>query len=393
MSAYVPTLSEPAKRWLRFAAVLAGALLLTWLALRLRGVLTPVVAALAAAYVLNPLVRQVERRGVERLHAVIGIFGAAFVAATVGLYLLTGTAISQVDALIGWLTREDNALVLWLRQNAPNLLRGEDVAEFLRQRGAALAQGALSYGAAIFSNVLYWVSACVLFPVYLFFFLWNYDAILRAARDHLPSAARETVVRVATTIDRSVAEFFRGRLVVCAAVGLLTGVGWLICGIPYSLPMGLLVGLLNLVPFLSFLALPPMLLLAYVDAASAAQNWVLPVLLVVGVFLLVQAIENFALQPLIMARSSGLHPVTTVIALLVGGEVAGLLGMLLAIPIASTLKSLGLEFVMPEIRRLAGIRDASGGAEPLRLRDEPAAGAPPQERREPTPVGGPPPRP
>jgi predicted PurR-regulated permease PerM len=68
----------------------------------------------------------------------------------------------------------------------------------------------------------------------------------------------------------------------------------------------------------------------------------------------VQTLDSFVLSPYILGRSSGLHPVTTLAVLLIGGQVAGLLGMLLAIPVASTLKTLAAEFVLPEIRRLAG---------------------------------------
>ncbi len=70
-----------------------------------------------------------------------------------------------------------------------------------------------------------------------------------------------------------------------------------------------------------------------------------------------------------MAQSSGLHPVTAVIVLLIGGQIAGVLGMLLAVPIASTLKTLGAEFVMPEVRRLAGIDEKPLFEGPLALKD------------------------
>ena len=124
-------------------------------------------------------------------------------------------------------------------------------------------------------------------------------------------------------------------------------------GIPYSLPLGALAGRLNLVPFMSLLALPPALVLSYLEAAQNDTNWVLPVLLAMGVYMAVQALESFVLTPCIEARSSGLHPITTVVALLIGATWAGLLGMLLAIPIASTLKVFAVEYVLPEIRRLA----------------------------------------
>jgi predicted PurR-regulated permease PerM len=104
------------------------------------------------------------------------------------------------------------------------------------------------------------------------------------------------------------------------------------------------------------LALPPALLLTYFNAAGAGENWVVAVTLVLIVYLAVQAVESFILTPTIQAKAAGLHPITTVIVLLIGGELAGLLGMLLAIPIASTLKSLATEYLLPELRRLAATK-------------------------------------
>jgi hypothetical protein len=103
--------------------------------------------------------------------------------------------------------------------------------------------------------------------------------------------------------------------------------------------------------------LPPALILTYLSAVQASTPWAVPLLLVFAVYVAVQAIESFILSPVIESRSNGLHPVTVVVALLIGSQIAGLLGMLLAIPVASTLKSLGAIYVLPEIRRLAGLND------------------------------------
>lgn len=369
----MPTLTEPAKRWLRFAAILIGTLLLLWLAVYLKDVLTPVVAALAAAYILNPVVKLLEQRKIKRVHTIAGIYVLVALVAGIAVYLLAETAAAQFKHLIGWLRQPDNIILALLPTTTAPADGGSDLSpliEFAKEQGSAIAKSALAWTAAIYENLMYWITAALLFPVCLFYFLWNYDHIIEVVRDHLPEDTRDLVVKAARTIDRSMAEFFRGRLIICAAVGALTALGWVICpGVANGLPFGILVGVLNLVPFLAFLGLPPVLILTYVERTGAGEDWKIPILLALAVFLAVQAIENFALSPYVMAQSSGLHPVTAVIVLLIGGQIAGILGMLLAIPIASTLKTLGGEFIMPEIRRLAGIQEDPLFEGPLTLKE------------------------
>ena len=115
----------------------------------------------------------------------------------------------------------------------------------------------------------------------------------------------------------------------------------------------MLAGALNLVPALSFLALPPALLCAFVDALHTSGGWVWPVTYTAAVYIGAQAVESFILAPYVLGQTSGLHPVTTVVVLFMGAELAGILGLLLAIPVASTLKSLAVEVLLPEFRRLA----------------------------------------
>lgn len=369
----MPTLTEPVKRWLRFAAVLIGSLLLLWLAVYLKEVLTPVVAAMAAAYILNPVVKLLEQRKIKRVHTIIGIYVVVALAIGVAVYLLAGTAVEQFKRLGGWLMQPDNIILTLLPTTTSPADGGSDLSpliDFVKEQGSAIAERALAWTAALYDNVMFWITAALLFPVCLFYFLWNYDHIIEVVRAHLPEDTRDLVVKIACTIDRSMAEFFRGRLIICAAVGALTALGWVACpGVANGLPFGILVGVLNLVPFLAFLGLPPVLILTYVERTGANEDWVMPIVLALAVFLAVQAIENFALSPYVMAQSSGLHPVTAVIVLLIGGQIAGILGMLLAIPVASTLKTLGAEFVMPEVRRLAGIDEKPLFEGPLALKD------------------------
>ena len=381
-------------------------------------------AALALAYILNPLVTLLEKRyAVRRVTSVsVGLVLLVLMGSTL---LLAGTA--QLVQLAGNIPTYTRDGIKWLDQTVPGLFAGTEaatpaesapaeasdasdngasvdagpstepavvqaadggafnaanLAEAHRERlvglasehGLAVGRAVLAYIAGALSNVFYWLSLVVLLPLYTFFFLLHFNDIVHVVRDHLPAEYRPTVVRAVTTVDEAISNFFRGRLVVCLIMAVLTGLGWLLIGVPYSLPLGGLMGLLNLVPFMSVLALPPAMLLTYFDVTGQGGNWVIPVALVFGVYALVQGIESFVLNPTIQAKASGLHSVTTVIALLIGGQLAGLLGMLLAIPIASTLKSLGREYLLPEIQRLAS---SEGDASTDSANDAPGAASPP----------------
>jgi len=112
----------------------------------------------------------------------------------------------------------------------------------------------------------------VLLPMYAFFFLLHFNTMVRAIHEHLPDRYRATIERVVTTIDRSIANFFRGRLIICLLVGTLTAIGWTIVRVPYPLPLGAMAGILTLVPFMSVLALPPAMILAYASAVDTAER-------------------------------------------------------------------------------------------------------------------------
>ena len=382
MDRYLPSLSENASRWLRLAGVLVCLVVLGWIILDLRPLLTPIVVAAVVAYVFNPLIVYLERRGMQRLYAVVWLYaiGSVFLLA-LGLFLTLETiqqAIelrenigTYVQSTRDWLGSH-TAVASQPEATQPSTLAADwwqEVGPLVKEHGVALANSTLGLLTGFFSSLLNWLSIFVLIPMFAFFFLWKFNEIIGTIRGHLPAASRDVVVHLVTTADRAIANFFRGRMIVCLIVGCVTGIGWGIVGVPYSLLLGALAGLLNLVPFMSLLALPPALTICYFHAGD---HWAMPVVLTMCVYMAVQALESFVLTPTIEAKSSGLHPLTTVVALMIGAQWAGLLGMLLAIPITSTLKVLAAEYVLPEVRRLAAPQAATESP------PEPADGDPPQ---------------
>jgi len=391
VSRHLPPLSENARAWVRFIGKLLALILFLWLLLSLRPVFTPILAALAIAYILNPVVAWCEHRGLNRLVTIAALyfFGTAlllvlafFVLSVTADHLadLQGKQDSYLHTVRGWLsaatTDAEGVPETADPASAPESVTAwwYELLPWLRDHGVAAAKYALGFVFSMLGNTFNLLTLLVLLPMYTFFFLWKFDAIVAAIRDHLPYDSRERVIQVARLIDSAIANFFRGRLMVCLIVALLTAVGWTLVGVPLSVPLGALAGLLNLVPFMSLVALPLALVSAYFGAVQAVLpgevvNWTMPVLLAMAVYMAVQAIESFILTPLIESRSSGLHPVTTVVALLIGGQWAGLLGMLLAIPIASTVKALAAQLLLPEIRRLAAASPPEQAAQPANVHE------------------------
>ncbi len=391
---YLPALTESGRRWARFGGLLLVTALLVWLLVGLRAVFTPILGGLAIAYVLNPLVTWGERRGASRLLLIAGLYffgtlllltlGTMLVAITIEQTLRLRESIGPlVEVVRTWIVEQGVALMEPAAATAPAAATGPaatapataaardwfaEIAPLAKMHGLAVVNATLAFLAGLMTNVFNWVTLFVLLPMYTFFFLWRFNDFVATVRAHLPAPSRPTIVYVVTTIDRAIASFFRGRLIVCLVIGLLTGIGWTLVGVPFGFPLGALAGALNLVPFLTVLALPLALLASYFEAVQSGANWITPVVLATGVYLLVQALESFVLTPAIQARTAGLHPVTTVVALMIGAEWAGMLGMLLAIPFASTLKTLAQVYVLPELRRLA--------AQPVAVAESPPVGPP-----------------
>lgn len=378
-------------RWVRLAGLIAAASLALWLLWVLRGVLAPLAIALAIAYVLDPLVGALQRRGWPRLRATILVYVLGFGTLLTGVVFLTLGAVAQLVALQEKLPGYVEGLGTWLRTHFPALVPEPGaplldralVERILGQHGEALGRSAWGAASGILSGTLYGLTALLLIPLYTFFFLWHFDDMLGGIRDHLPARHRGVIIHIAQLVERSMASFFRGRLVTCGAVGALLGLGWTLADVPHGLLLGAAGGLLNLVPFLSLLTLPVALLLSYLEAMQSGVPWVTPVLLAMGVFLGVQAVESFLLSPWVESRFSGLHPLTTLIALLVGANLAGVLGALLAIPTAAILKALAGTYWLPAIRRRAGWPQAVSGAMPGSP-DRPVPGGPEQSGAPPT---------
>lgn len=193
-------------------------------------------------------------------------------------------------------------------------------------------------------KVIWFIILVVLMPFVTFFLLKDSEVIKHSVLRIIPSRYSDTCSDLFQKIDRQIGRYIRGRLAESIILSILTIIGLRILGIRYYLVIGSIAGFANLIPYIGpvMIGIPPVLLAGY--------QYGFPHMVVTGLFLGgLQVIDNAILIPLIVGKSVDLHPVATMFIVFVGGQLLGLLGMIIAVPLASIIivitKALYKEFV------------------------------------------------
>lgn len=335
------------------AALLVAAFgLVAWIG-SLREVLMPVFTGLLFAYIVEPLVAGIHRRaGVPRV--VVSSFllvAGILIAALIALWFLP-LIINQGYTLLKNAPEYINAVsqVLAAKFGLP----GEQMLTKLQPEPMVLLRilgGAIGFA----SSAVFWV---LLLPFFFFAFSWKFPRLFTGLFCLVPAAHREEVARIVALIDREWGSFFRARLFVGIGAGFLMAFGWFLTDVPYWFLLGMFGGLLGIVPYLSVLAWFAMLIFKFLAPGAGLQELLWPSLVFWGVHLL----EEWVLIPWVQCYACNLSPVTVIIAILIGGSVGGIAGLLLALPIASAVKILFNELAMPRLEALVD-PSASGKSE------------------------------
>jgi len=314
-----------------------------------RLVLAPFLIAFALAYLLDPLVdRMSSSKRVSRTASVLFLMMAFFALLVFsGIFLVPILSI-QTENLAENIPVYIGIFQDWLRPLL-DMVRGLDpvkVEEILNEglsRFGELPMKALQFSGKLLwgsisnlFNIILMVANLVIIPVVMFYLLRDFDSIneklLALVPPRFQIKTKETVVE----IDQVLSSFVRGQLMVVGLMGVMYAIGLFLCDTPMSLSLGLMAGLVNLVPYLGLvLGFAPAALLTFMHT----QEW-MPVVGVAGVFAFVQAMEGMVITPRVVGENIGLHPVAVIFAVLLGGELFGLVGMILGVPIVAVLNVL-----------------------------------------------------
>ena len=220
--------------------------------------------------------------------------------------------------------------------------------------GFTKAQVVLGYVRRVFGGVLSIFAFLMLLPVYTYFLLFELERIHEFVRSHVPKKERDRVTRIGRAVGAVIANFFRGRLLISLLKGLMISVGLTLLAVPHGFLLGMLAGILSLIPFVGptvgFIG-TELVALQQVDGVGHGGLWTLG--LIGAIFALAEFLEGYVLIPKILGDSLGLHPVVILLAVFVGGAALGLFGFLLAIPLAAALIILFRELVMPALADFA----------------------------------------
>lgn len=371
-------------------------------------VLWPLAVAAVLAYLLDPVVDRLEKAGLNRVRAVLAVFALALflLAALVGsivpqLVAQTRQLVENIPTFAArlearvqyWATHPPAVLdqtlrrlgLPWLRVPATTTngpVESPEVsapgpidpssgpkAHWLDQLDPHTVQRVTEWSARALRAVGSWladqlsrvtalfgvVAALALIPIYLFYLLVEKRAIVDRWTRYLPlrdSQLKEEVIFVLRAVNDHLVAFFRGQVLVAMCDGILYGIGFALIGLPYAALIGAMAMVLTIIPFVGAIVT---CLTALTIALVTYGDWQHP-LLVLLVVAVVQAIEGYVLQPRILGSRVGLHPMVIIVAIMVGTTLlGGVLGAILAIPMAAVLRVLMARYIWRRAESGSGV--------------------------------------
>lgn len=307
------------------------------------GILLPFVAGMVLAYFLDPVADRLQRLGLSRITATILILVAFIIVLVLGLVILIPVLASQLKDFIAKLPEyltQLQALITsfdpqWIEQRFgvdPNNLR-EGLNSLVTTGFSFLStvfQSIWSSGVALFSIA----SLLVVTPVVAFYMLLDWDRMIATVDSWIPRDHVDTVRQLAAEINTATAGFVRGQGTLCLVLGLMYAAGLTLTGLKFGVLIGLFAGLISFIPYVgSLVGLVLSVGLAFVQFWP---DWLM-VAAVACVFFVGQFIEGNILQPRLVGKSVGLHPVWLMFALFAFGALFGFVGLLIAVPAAAAI--------------------------------------------------------
>ena len=331
-------------RWITIALVVGAVM---YLVNYLSGVLLPFFVAWLFAYLLYPIVAFVERRChipyrvlsiIITLLAVITLIGGA-------LYFIIPPMIDQFTKLTQYIT-------IWLQQTAQTDDLSAFIQRFMKEHEQEINQFLHSndFNEALKTvvpqlfnflgqtvNVILSIVASCITLLYMFFILLDYEYLTNNWIRIFPLKARPFWRNLMQDVSRELNNYIRGQSLVALTMGILFCIGFTIMDFPMAIGLGILIGVMDLVPYLHTFALIPTAFLAMLKAADTGQNFWLVFGLAVGLFALVQVICDMYVTPRIMGKAMGLNPAILLLSLSVWGALLGFIGLIVALPLTTIL--------------------------------------------------------
>ncbi|KPC61915.1 AI-2E family transporter [Streptomyces chattanoogensis] len=360
----LPVEARRAAAWCAVVLLVAAVLALgVWLCVELSAAVTPVLLALLGSGLLGPLYRRLVQMRLNRSLAA-GLTCAVLLIVVGGAgYIVAGALIDTGDQIIASLKDASEGLSKYFGTAGTSLNDLASNAKSLAGKFGSEAASGLLAGVSVVGQA---IAAAVLALLLTFFFLRDSDKAVRSLHDWAPGDSAPRLERMARRGFQSIEGFMRGTTFIALIDAICITVGLLILQVPGAFGLGALVFVGAYIPYLgAFISGAVAILVAFADRGFVIALWAL------GVVLAVQVLEGHVLQPMIQSRTVQMHPATVMLAITAGASVAGILGMLLSVPLTAAVSG-----VLHELRKHyaegSGTEGPEGAGSP-----EPAGGTPP----------------
>ncbi|WP_337483419.1 AI-2E family transporter [Prevotella pectinovora] len=313
----------------------------------LSSVLLPFFVAWLLAYLMYPIVKFVQYKLHVPTRALSIIVALVFVLAVIGgvFYLIIPPMIDQFeklgDIVMQYVKQGTNGesfqavVQQWLhdnRQAIEQVFKRKEVSDAIKS-----AMPKLFSVLGQTANVILSIVASLITLLYMFFILLDYEYLSSSWIKIFPKKVRPFWQSLMKDVERELNSYIRGQSLVALIMGILFCIGFTIIDFPMAIGLGILIGIMDLVPYLHTFALIPTAFLALLKAADTGQNFWVILASAVAVFCIVQVIIDMVVTPKVMGKAMGLNPAILLLALSVWGTLLGFIGLIIALPLTTIL--------------------------------------------------------
>lgn len=301
-------------------------------------VLLPFFMAIIIAYILDPLVDFFERRRLPRRIGILLIYAIFF-----SLFFLLGvstiprlvTELQKLGERLPDYTAQFQSFILSLQSDYQRFNLPESVRVALDQNIVQMQENIQEFVERITSVVVGFFShlfTILIIPLLVYYILRDIDSLKRSVVLLFPKKHRKWITSVGSEMDHTMGAYFRGTIVICFLVGVMSYVSLLLLGVDFALILGIIAGITNIIPYFGPLigAVPAVIIALLASPALALK--------VVIVLVIVQQVESQFIAPQILGRSLGLHPLVVIFVLIIGGRLFGMLGLIFAVPFTALVR-------------------------------------------------------
>ncbi len=345
-------------KFIRWAGIVTLVIAVLYITNYLSEVLLPFFIAWFFAYLLYPVVKFIENKLHVKVRAISILLAMGAAIAIVGgvIWLIIPPMIDQFDKLGEVLTRwvhqtthTNNLTMLikeWLQDNQTTIerfLKSKDFSDTLKTTMPKVFS-VVSQTATVLMSIV----ASMITLLYMFFILLDYETLTANWVRIFPKKNRPFWSALMKDVERELNNYIRGQGMVALCMGIMFCIGFTIIGFPMAIGLGILIGIMDLVPYLHTFALIPTAFLAMLKAADTGQNFWVVFGLAVLVFCVVQVITDMVVTPKIMGKAMGLNPAILLLSLSIWGALLGFLGLIVALPLTTLLIAYWQRYVTRE---------------------------------------------